>query len=71
MPGKAIGYIRVSTEERAREDVRLDAQGECLKSYVSMQGLELIDLVSVANIGSDQPFALPRLDTNDIPVSRS
>src|SRR5262245_40127695 len=42
---KAIGYVRVSTEEQAREGVSLGAQEERLRAYCAMQGLELIDVV--------------------------
>ena len=42
---KAIGYIRVSTEEQAQEGVSLDAQRATLQAYAILRGLELIEIV--------------------------
>ena len=47
---KAIGYVRVSTEEQAREGVSLDAQEERLRAYCAMQGLELVEVVREAGV---------------------
>ncbi len=41
---KAIGYIRVSTEEQAREGVSLKAQQESIKSWCDTNGYELVDV---------------------------
>lgn len=35
---QAFGYVRVSTEEQAREGLSLDAQREQLASYAQMRG---------------------------------
>ncbi len=37
----ALGYVRVSTEEQAREGVSLDAQDERIRHYCALHGLEL------------------------------
>ncbi|MEQ9453186.1 MAG: recombinase family protein [Phycisphaeraceae bacterium] len=42
MPRAAIGYIRVSTQEQAREGVSLEAQTGRIESHCSAQGLDLI-----------------------------
>ncbi len=42
---KAIGYIRVSTEEQAKEGVSLDNQEEQIKRYCEYRGLELVDIL--------------------------
>ena len=42
---KAIGYIRVSTEDQAREGVSLDNQESKIKSYASLNDLDLIETI--------------------------
>ena len=42
---KAIGYIRVSTEQQAQEGVSLQAQREKIEAYCRLQGLELVSLI--------------------------
>ena len=41
----AVLYIRVSTDEQARNGVSLDAQEERLRAYCTMRGLEVIDSI--------------------------
>lgn len=43
---KAVGYIRVSTEEQAREGVSLEAQEDKIKKYADLHNLELIGVIS-------------------------
>jgi len=43
---RAIGYVRVSTQEQANHGVSLDAQRERIKAYCLMSGLELVDIVA-------------------------
>jgi site-specific DNA recombinase len=38
---KAVGYVRVSTEEQATEGVSLDAQRDKIKAYCDLHGLDL------------------------------
>lgn len=42
---KAIGYIRVSTEDQAREGVSLDNQESKVRAYADLHGLELVDMI--------------------------
>jgi site-specific DNA recombinase len=42
---KAIGYIRVSTEDQAREGISLENQDAKVKSYASLNDLDLIDII--------------------------
>jgi DNA invertase Pin-like site-specific DNA recombinase len=39
---KAIGYVRVSTEDQAREGISLDNQGSKIRAYADLNGLELV-----------------------------
>jgi site-specific DNA recombinase len=42
---KAIGYIRVSTEDQAREGVSLDNQESKIKSYAALNDLKLTEVI--------------------------
>jgi site-specific DNA recombinase len=42
---KAIGYVRVSTDEQAREGVSLAAQEAKLRAYADLNDLQFIDVV--------------------------
>jgi site-specific DNA recombinase len=42
---KAIGYVRVSTEDQAREGVSIDNQMEKIKAYATVKDLELVAIV--------------------------
>ena len=42
---KAVGYIRVSTEEQAREGISLEAQEDKIKKYVDLHNLELVEVI--------------------------
>lgn len=42
---KVVGYVRVSTEEQAREGVSLDAQEAKLRQYCALYDLELVAVV--------------------------
>jgi DNA invertase Pin-like site-specific DNA recombinase len=42
---KAIGYIRVSTEDQAREGISLDNQESKIKAYADLNGFELVDVI--------------------------
>ena len=43
---KAVGYIRVSTEEQAREGISLEAQEDKIKKYADLHNLELVGVIS-------------------------
>lgn len=42
---KAVGYVRVSTEEQAREGISLAAQQAKIKAYAEIHDLELVDVI--------------------------
>src|ERR1041384_1808740 len=42
---KAIGYVRVSTEQQADFGVSLEAQSEKVRAMAVVQGAELVDLI--------------------------
>lgn len=42
---KAVGYVRVSTQEQAREGVSLEAQKDKIKKYADLHNLELVEVV--------------------------
>jgi len=42
---KVIGYVRVSTEEQAREGISLEVQADKIKKYADLHNLELIEIV--------------------------
>ena len=42
---KAIGYIRVSTEEQAKEGVSLAAQEAKIKAYCELYDLEIVEII--------------------------
>ena len=45
---KAIGYVRVSTEEQAREGISLDNQKTKIEAYCELNDLELVEIVEDA-----------------------
>ena len=42
---KAIGYVRVSTEDQVREGISLDNQEAKIKTYADLNGLELTEII--------------------------
>lgn len=53
----AVAYVRVSTEEQAREGVSLDAQTERVRAYCVGAGLELVALVREEAVSGSVPLA--------------
>ncbi len=47
---KAVGYIRVSTEEQSRDGISLDLQAQKIRAYCDLHDLELVDTVKDAGI---------------------
>ncbi|MFH0959781.1 MAG: recombinase family protein [Pseudomonadota bacterium] len=43
---KAIGYIRVSTEEQAKHGISLDVQRSKITAYVALEDMELVGIVA-------------------------
>lgn len=58
MTTKAIGYVRVSTEEQATEGVSLEAQRARVEAYAIAAGLELVAIVEDAGL-SGKSLARP------------
>ena len=42
---RTVGYIRVSTEEQSQEGISLENQEAKIKTYVDLNGLDLIDVI--------------------------
>ncbi len=53
---QAVGYLRVSTEEQAREGVSLAAQEVRVRAYCAMRGLELAEVVVDAGVTAGKPL---------------
>ena len=49
---KAVGYIRVSTEEQATQGVSLDAQTEKVRAYASLYDIELVEIITDAGVSA-------------------
>jgi site-specific DNA recombinase len=49
---KAIGYIRVSTEDQAREGVSLDNQRTKIRAYCELKEMDLVNIVEDAGISA-------------------
>jgi DNA invertase Pin-like site-specific DNA recombinase len=47
---KAVGYVRVSTEEQASQGLSIPAQKEAIVAYARMRGLELVDVIVDAGV---------------------
>lgn len=43
---KAVGYIRVSTEEQTREGISLKAQEDKIKKYADLHNLKLVEVIN-------------------------
>jgi len=54
---KAIGYVRVSTEEQVTEGVSLDAQAERIRAYCQLNGLELVGIIAEEGVSAGKPLA--------------
>lgn len=48
----AIGYVRVSTEDQAKEEVSLDNQKAKIEAYCQLKDLGLIEIVEGASISA-------------------
>jgi len=70
---EAIGYIRVSTQEQAKEGVSLDAQESKIKAWADLNGYELVKVFCDAGISGSQAdnrqglqSALNAIDKGDV-----
>ncbi len=58
----AIGYVRVSTEEQAKEGISIDAQSEKLRQYADLHDINLVDIIVDAG-ASAKSLKRPGLDS--------
>ena len=49
---RAIGYIRVSTEDQAREGISLDSQQAKIRAYADLKDFELVEIIEDAGISA-------------------
>ena len=49
---KAVGYVRVSTEEQAREGISLENQGAKVKAYCELNDFELLEIFTDAGLSA-------------------
>jgi len=54
---KALGYIRVSTEEQVADGVSLDAQAERIRAYCQLNSLELVRIIAEEGVSAGKPLA--------------
>lgn len=54
---KLIGYVRVSTEEQAREGVSLGQQAKRLGAYCDLHGHELVDVITDEGVSASVALA--------------
>ncbi len=54
---RAIGYVRVSTEEQSVHGISLDAQADRLTNYCKVAGLDLVEIVREAAISGAVPLS--------------
>ena len=53
---KAIGYIRVSTQEQAESGLGLDAQERAVRLYCEMKGFDLVGLIRDEGVSAGKPL---------------
>lgn len=57
---KAVGYVRVSTEEQAATGYGLEAQERAVRAFAESQGYELVEIIADAGVsGSTRPEDRP------------
>jgi DNA invertase Pin-like site-specific DNA recombinase len=54
---KAIGYIRVSSEEQADSGLGLEAQRQRITTFCAMKGLDLVEVFEDAAVSGGKPLA--------------
>jgi site-specific DNA recombinase len=60
---RAVGYIRVSTEEQSREGISLEMQAAKIRAYAELNDLELTGIVEDAGISGKSVKARPGIQT--------
>lgn len=54
---KAIGYVRVSTDEQAKSGLSIEHQKERIRAYATMAGLELVSIIEDEGVSAGKPLA--------------
>lgn len=54
---KAVAYIRVSTNEQAKQGVSLEAQEARIRAYCEMMGLELVYIAREEGVSASKPLS--------------
>jgi len=49
---KAIGYIRVSTDEQAKEGISLEDQEQKIRDYCKLKDFEILEIIQDAGISA-------------------
>jgi len=58
MEARAVAYVRVSTQEQAREGVSLAAQEQRIRAYCEAQGLELVAVIREEGVSGSKPLGM-------------
>jgi DNA invertase Pin-like site-specific DNA recombinase len=53
---KAVGYVRVSTEEQASQGLSIPAQEASIVAYARMKGLELVEVIVDGGVSGGRPL---------------
>lgn len=53
----AVGYVRVSTDEQAREGISLNDQEQRIRAYATMRGLRLVKIFREEGVSGGIPLA--------------
>src|SRR5439155_376222 len=53
---KAIGYVRVSSEEQAESGLGLEAQRQRIADFCRLKGLELVEIFEDAAVSGGKPL---------------
>jgi len=54
---RALGYVRVSSEEQADRGLSLEAQRSAIDAYARLKGLELVEIIADPGVSGGKPLA--------------
>ena len=54
---KAVGYVRVSTDEQAREGVSVEAQEAKIRAYCALKDMHLVEVVKDLGVSGGKPLS--------------
>jgi site-specific DNA recombinase len=60
---KAVGYVRVSTEEQSREGISLEMQAAKIRQYAELNDLDLAEIIQDAGISGKSVKARPGIQS--------